>query len=84
MNSTDRDYLEYALLIFIQSLHSLSLLKVYQKQYIIYCIVYCIYRDRHVQPISMNFDVFFIFKSNSPISTLEVPKIVSKNFFGAL
>ena len=43
-----------------------------------------ILRDRHVQPISINFEVFFIFKSNSPISTLEIPKIVSKFFFGAL
>ena len=41
-------------------------------------------RDGHVQPILMNFEVFLIFKSYPPISTLEILKIASKNFFGAL
>ena len=41
-------------------------------------------RDRHVQPILMNFRGFFIFNSYPPILTLKIPKIVSKNFFGAL
>ena len=40
---------------------------------------YYIARDGHVQPILMKSEVFLIFKSYPPISTLEIPKIVSKN-----
>ena len=35
-------------------------------------------------PFLMNFEVFFIFNSYPPISILEISKIVSKKFFGAL